>query len=96
MDEGGLSRAMRDGEWWLLIETTRTRAGCLSCRVIGVGTAAAGAGACLPIPSLLLNGVPFETQISPLPQAFWVKVRANESCEITPTLASADRAATPN
>ncbi|MCY7301133.1 MAG: ISL3 family transposase [Ilumatobacteraceae bacterium] len=32
-----VAQTMRDGEWWLLIETSRTRAGCLSCGVIGGG-----------------------------------------------------------
>ena len=32
-----VAQTMRDGEWWLLVETTRTRAGCPSCGVIGMG-----------------------------------------------------------
>lgn len=32
-----VAQTMRDGEWWLLIETTQTRAGCPSCGVIGIG-----------------------------------------------------------
>ncbi|MEO7398503.1 MAG: transposase family protein, partial [Ilumatobacteraceae bacterium] len=31
------AQAMRDGEWWLAIETDQTRAGCPSCGVFGVG-----------------------------------------------------------
>ena len=32
-----VAHTMRDGEWWLLIETTQTRSGCPSCGVIGIG-----------------------------------------------------------
>lgn len=32
-----VAQTMRNGEWWLLIETTQTRAGCPSCAVIGTG-----------------------------------------------------------
>jgi len=32
-----VAQTMRDGEWWPLIETSRPRAGCLSCWVIGGG-----------------------------------------------------------
>ncbi len=31
------AQTMRDGEWWLAVETDRTRAGCPSCGVFGVG-----------------------------------------------------------
>lgn len=32
-----VAQTMHNGEWWLLVETGRTRAGCLSCGVIGTG-----------------------------------------------------------
>lgn len=32
-----VAQTMRDGEWWLLVETRLARAGCRSCGVIGIG-----------------------------------------------------------
>ena len=34
------AQTMRDGEWWLAIETASTRAACRSCGVFGVGNGA--------------------------------------------------------